>query len=88
LPPAIAYAKAEQAQAQGAAKVLSPMPGKIIALSVKVGDVVAQGQALLVLEAMKMEHSVLATRAGKVVTVGGDVGAQVAEGAVLIELSE
>ncbi len=88
LPPAIAYAKAEQAQVQGAAKVLSPMPGKIIALSVKVGDVVTQGQALLVLEAMKMEHSVLATRAGKIVAIGGDVGTQMAEGAVLVELSE
>jgi 3-methylcrotonyl-CoA carboxylase alpha subunit len=88
LPPAIAYAKAEQALAQGAAKVLSPMPGKIIALAVKVGDVVTQGQALLVLEAMKMEHNVLATRAGKIVAIGGDVGTQMAEGAMLIELSE
>jgi 3-methylcrotonyl-CoA carboxylase alpha subunit len=88
LSPAIAYAKKEQAQAQGAAKVLSPMPGKIIALSVKVGDVVTQGQALLVLEAMKMEHSVLATRAGKIVAIGGDVGTQMAEGAMLVELSE
>jgi 3-methylcrotonyl-CoA carboxylase alpha subunit len=88
LAPAIAYAKAEQAQAMGAAKVLSPMPGKIIALSVKVGDVVSQGQALLVLEAMKMEHSVLATRAGKVVALGGEVGTQMAEGAMLVELGE
>jgi 3-methylcrotonyl-CoA carboxylase alpha subunit len=88
LPPAIAYAKLEQVQAQGAAKVLSPMPGKIIALSVKVGDDVTLGQALLVLEAMKMEHSVLATRAGKVVAIGGDIGTQMAEGAMLVELSE
>jgi 3-methylcrotonyl-CoA carboxylase alpha subunit len=88
LPPAIAYAKAELAQAQGAAKVLSPMPGKIIALSVKVGDVVTQGQALLVLEAMKMEHSVVASRAGKIIAIGGDVGAQIAEGATLVELGE
>jgi 3-methylcrotonyl-CoA carboxylase alpha subunit len=88
LPPAIAYAKSEQVQAQGAAKVLSPMPGRIIALSVKVGDDVTLGQALLVLEAMKMEHSVLATRAGKVVAIGGDIGMQMAEGAMLVELSE
>jgi 3-methylcrotonyl-CoA carboxylase alpha subunit len=88
LQPAIAYAKAEQAQAQGAAKVLSPMPGKIIALSIKVGDVVTQGQALLVMEAMKMEHSVVATRAGKIIAIGGDVGAQIAEGATLVELGE
>jgi 3-methylcrotonyl-CoA carboxylase alpha subunit len=86
--PAVAYAKAEAAQAAGAAKVFSPMPGKIIALSVKVGDSVLQGQALLTLEAMKMEHSVLATKAGKVLSIGGDVGTQMAEGAMLVELSD
>jgi 3-methylcrotonyl-CoA carboxylase alpha subunit len=88
MPAAVAYAKAELAQAQGAAKVLSPMPGKIIALNVKLGDVVEQGQALLILEAMKMEHSVLALRSGKVISIGGAVGAQMLEGAVLVEIAQ
>jgi 3-methylcrotonyl-CoA carboxylase alpha subunit len=85
--PAVAYAKAEQAQVQGAAKVFSPMPGKIITLNVKKGDVVEQGQELLVLEAMKMEHSVVATKSGTVLALGGEVGTQMLEGAMLIELS-
>jgi 3-methylcrotonyl-CoA carboxylase alpha subunit len=88
VPPAVAYAKAEAAQAAGAAKVFSPMPGKIITLSVKLGDSVEQGQALLTLEAMKMEHSVVATKAGKVLAIGGAIGTQMAEGAMLVELSE
>jgi 3-methylcrotonyl-CoA carboxylase alpha subunit len=88
MPAVVAYAKAELAQAQGAAKVLSPMPGKIIALNVQLGEVVTQGQALLVLEAMKMEHSVLALRAGRVISIGGAVGAQMLEGAVLVEIAE
>jgi 3-methylcrotonyl-CoA carboxylase alpha subunit len=88
MPLSQAYAKAQTQEAQGAAKVLSPMPGKIIALQVKVNDVVAKGQALLVLEAMKMEHSVVATKAGTVVMIGGEVGAQMAEGSVLVELGD
>jgi 3-methylcrotonyl-CoA carboxylase alpha subunit len=88
MPLSQAYAKAQAQEAQGAAKVLSPMPGKIIALQVKVNDVVTKGQALLVLEAMKMEHSVVATKAGKVMMLGGGVGAQMAEGSVLVELGD
>jgi len=68
-------------------QVRSPMPGKVTQLSVKPGDKVAQGQPLLVLEAMKMEHALTAPFDGVVETVGVTLGAQVSEGALLVKLS-
>ncbi len=65
--------------------VRSPLPGKIIDLRVKVGDSVSKGQALLVLEAMKMEHTLAAPADGTVKTVRYAVGEQVTEGAELVE---
>ena len=64
------------------------MPGKIIAMNVKAGDTVTQGQTLAVMEAMKMEHSLAAPRDGVVEAVSGAVGEQVAEGVVLVQLVE
>src|SRR5690606_406508 len=49
--------------------ILAPMHGKILRLNVAVGDEVAEGQSLVVLEAMKMEHEINATRSGKVTAV-------------------
>jgi 3-methylcrotonyl-CoA carboxylase alpha subunit len=76
-----------QYEASGASEgsVKSPLPGKIIDLRVKVGDSVSKGQALLVLEAMKMEHTLAAPADGKVKSVRCTVGEQVAEGAELVE---
>jgi len=65
--------------------VRSPLPGKIIDLRVKVGDSVSKGQALLVLEAMKMEHTLAAPADGTVKSVRYAVGEQVTEGTELIE---
>jgi 3-methylcrotonyl-CoA carboxylase alpha subunit len=65
--------------------VRSPLPGKIIDLRVKSGDTVSKGQPLLVLEAMKMEHTLVAPMDGKVKTIRYAVGEQVAEGAELVE---
>ena len=56
---------------------VAPMPGKIVALDVAVGQRVEAGQRLLVMEAMKMEHSVTAPEAGEVVQLPVAVGAQV-----------
>ena len=61
------------------------MPGKIIALLAPVGEVVKQGAALLVLEAMKMEHTVAAPNAGTVKSFLVAVGDQVADGAALVD---
>ena len=63
----------------------APLPGKIIDLRVKVGDKVSKGQPLLVLEAMKMEHTLTAPADGTVKSVRYAVGEQVAEGAELVE---
>ncbi|MEO7916247.1 MAG: biotin/lipoyl-containing protein, partial [Dokdonella sp.] len=65
--------------------LLAPMPGKIIALLAPVGIVVEQGAPLLVLEAMKMEHTVAAPNAGTVNTFLVAVGDQVADGAALVD---
>lgn len=64
--------------------LLAPMPGKIIAIAVKVGDVVQRGQALLVMEAMKMEHTIAAPAAGRVRELFYAVGDQVGDSAELI----
>jgi 3-methylcrotonyl-CoA carboxylase alpha subunit len=74
-----------EAVASGEGSVRSPLPGKIIDLRVKPGDTVTRGQPLLVLEAMKMEHTLAAPADGKVKSVRYAVGEQVPEGAELVE---
>jgi len=61
----------------------APMPGKIVAMPAKTGDVVTKGQPVVVLEAMKMEHALVAPFDGMVTELGAVVGAQVAADAVL-----
>jgi 3-methylcrotonyl-CoA carboxylase alpha subunit len=74
-----------EAVAAGEGAVRSPLPGKIIDLRVKPGDTVSRGQPLLVLEAMKMEHTLSAPADGTVKSVRYGVGEQVPEGAELVE---
>jgi 3-methylcrotonyl-CoA carboxylase alpha subunit len=64
----------------------APMPGRIIKLMVEPGAIVAKGQPLLVLEAMKMEHTIVAPADGTVVDVRCAAGEQVLEGVELIRL--
>jgi 3-methylcrotonyl-CoA carboxylase alpha subunit len=68
----------------GADKLTAPMPGKIIALKVEAGAKVERGQALLVMEAMKMEHTIRAPADGVVEKIHYKVGEQVDEGVELI----
>jgi len=71
------------ADAAGDGAILAPMPGKVIALDVAEGDSVTAGQRLMVLEAMKMEHSLTAPFDGTVTQLSASEGGQVQVEAVL-----
>ena len=64
--------------------VVSPMPGSVISVAVSVGDMVDEGQALVVVEAMKMEHTLRAEAPGVVAEVAVAVGQQVAVNELLV----
>ena len=66
----------------------APMPGTILEMLVKEGQRVREGQTLLVLEAMKMEHRVLAPMAGEITKVHYGQGDRVDMGGVLVEIGE
>jgi 3-methylcrotonyl-CoA carboxylase alpha subunit len=65
-------------------RVSTPMPGKIVQVLVKAGDSVKRGQALAVLEAMKMEHTLSAPADAKVASVDVSPGDQVTDGATVV----
>ena len=77
-------AHAGHAEAEGG-RLTAPMPGKIVALLVDQGASVTQGTPLLIMEAMKMEHTIAAPSAGTVEALRYAVGDQVAEGAQLLD---
>jgi biotin carboxyl carrier protein len=64
------------------------MPGKILAVRVEPGQAVQKGEALVILEAMKMEHEVVAPHDGVVREVRAQVGQQVDTGEVLVILDK
>ncbi|KAF7689472.1 propionyl-CoA carboxylase alpha chain, mitochondrial [Silurus meridionalis] len=64
----------------------SPMPGTVVAVSVKAGDTVAEGQEICVIEAMKMQNSMTAAKTAKVKSVHCKAGETVGEGDLLVEL--
>ena len=66
--------------------ITAPMPGAVVAIRVKPGDVVQAGQPVVVLEAMKMQNELAAQSGGVVSEVLVSVGAAVASGAVLLKL--
>ena len=65
----------------------SPLPGTILAIKVKVGDQVKEGQALAILEAMKMENEILSEHDGTVTAINVEKGDSVLEGAVIVSIS-
>ncbi|TYK43107.1 acetyl/propionyl/methylcrotonyl-CoA carboxylase subunit alpha [Actinomadura decatromicini] len=76
------------AEAAGDGVLRSPMPGTVLAVKAAEGDVVAEGQPLVVVEAMKMEHTVTAPLAGVVAKLPVRAGTQVALDAVLAVIEE
>ena len=76
-----------RARGLAAAEIIAPMPGKVLKVMVRDGDLVEAGQALVVIEAMKMETTLAAETAAMVKRVRVAEGDTVDHGAVLIELS-
>jgi 3-methylcrotonyl-CoA carboxylase alpha subunit len=71
----------------GDGAVLSPMPGRVIAVAVRPGETVTKGQKLVTVEAMKMEHSLAAPFDGTVDALNASEGAQVSEGTLLVRIT-
>ena len=80
-------AHAGEAAAEGG-RLTAPMPGKVVSFAVKAGDKVSKGQALAVMEAMKMEHTIAAPADGVVAELLFAPGDQVSEGAELLKLGD
>jgi len=79
----LAAAAGEQASGDA---IVAPMPGLVKVATAKTGDQVEKGQPLIVLEAMKMEHTLCAPRDGIIAEVLADAGDQVTDGMVLVHL--
>ena len=80
-------ARAILGAANGAQRIIAPMPGKVVKVLVAVGDAVESRQGLVVVEAMKMENELTATRAGTVTEVAVTEGTSVEAGRLLVVVS-
>ncbi len=67
-------------------KIVSPLPGTIFSIGIKVGDSLKEGDSMLILEAMKMENNITAEKSGVVSAIHVTVGQQVLQNDLLIEL--
>lgn len=67
-------------------KIVASMPGRVVRIPVKIGDIVADGAVVAVLEAMKMENDVRAPGGGTVIAIAVPEGATVEAGALLVTL--
>lgn len=77
---------AQSAASLGPAPLVAPMPGMVVRVLVAIGDEVAAGQGLVVIEAMKMENELRASATGRVTAVRAVVGTAVDKGTILVEL--
>lgn len=71
------------AHGEGTARIIAPMPGKVVRVLVEVGQQVEAGQGIVVVEAMKMQNEMKAPKAGAIVSVNVAVGATVNGGDLL-----
>ena len=72
----------------GAGAITAPMPGKIIQIFTTAGAAVSKGDPLVVMEAMKMEHTLTAFIDGIIGDIFHEVGDQVDEGTILVRMEE
>ncbi len=86
-PAAAAPAAPVAAAPAGGTVITCPMPGTIIDIKVSVGDSVAEGQMLVIFEAMKMENEIVAPCAGTVASINVNKGDSVNSGSVLLSLN-
>lgn len=86
-PAAATAAPAAQPASGAGTKVTSPLPGVIIEVSVKVGDAVKAGQKVAVIEAMKMENEISATKDGTISAIHVSKGDSVLEGADVVSIA-
>jgi geranyl-CoA carboxylase alpha subunit len=80
------HAPAQRASAASDGRLVAPMNGRVVAVHAKAGDTAEAGRALIVLEAMKMEHALSVPQAARIKAVHVTAGAQVAPGQLLAEL--
>jgi 3-methylcrotonyl-CoA carboxylase alpha subunit len=81
------FAKAE-AEVEGDAAIRAPMNGRLVAVAVEEGDMVEAGQRLAVVEAMKMEHALVAPHGGVVRDLSVSVGEQVEMGETIMRVEK
>lgn len=77
-----------QAATAQANHLIAPMPATVVAILKQVGDTIQKGEGIIVLEAMKMEHTIYAPRSGKLQALFCEVGGQVSEGTELLHLTD
>jgi biotin carboxyl carrier protein len=80
------YNAAEKPAKQGSGKITAVLPGQVSSLHVKPEQVVKKGELLGILEAMKMENEILATRDGKILSVKVEQGQTVMRGDLILEI--
>lgn len=78
--------KIDKKEKGSASPINAPLPGNIIQILVKPGDIIKKGQNLLFMEAMKMENKILAEKDGVVETIKVEVGQAVLQGEILLEI--
>lgn len=79
---------ANPASPKGTGSIKSPLPGTVLDIFVREGDIVKIGQKLLLLEAMKMENTINADKEGKVTAINARKGDNVMEGDVLMQIGD
>jgi biotin carboxyl carrier protein len=82
-PKRLRSAASASAQGDAAARIVAPMPGKVVRVMVEAGATVAAGEGIIVVEAMKMQNEIKAPKAGTVITLNTQTGATVNGGDVL-----